>query len=312
MMKIFKIINVLFSLAILFVLVRVALIFAADELKPVIIIVAIILFFVKARIGLEHFVLISHFLSKGFNYLYIKIRGENKTDLIVNLSLVLAALLVIVSLIMFLQKSVKTVVSVSDTTIQEILGVMPATYKNGAINTSAEPVQIPFRTENPIMHKTKGGEYYIFPLAIYEIAGIVAVKNMESMLMLGGADLGPVDIGLVWGKLAEPENYKNIKFASAFRLMMPSVKREINLERDYVQTHFSHNHIIPSNSEILDAVRNLKVNEKVILRGYLVEVKIKTSKLQTVWKSSLRRDDHLFNSGAGCEVFYVTDVLKEI
>ena len=312
MMKIFKIINLLFSLAILFVLVRVALVFAGNEFKPVIIIVAVIFFFVKAKIRLEYFVLISHFLSKGFNYLYIKIRGENKTDFIVNLSLVGAAILVIVSFVISLQKPVKTVVSVSDTTIQEILGVIPATYKDGAIDTATEPLQIPFRTENPIMHKTKEAEYYIFPLAVYEIAGIVAVKNMESMLLLGGVDLGPVDIGMVWGKLAEPENYKNIKFTSAFRMMMPSVEREINLERDYVQTHCSHNHIIPSNSEILDAVRNLKVNEKVILRGYLVEVKIKTSQMQTVWKSSLRRDDHLLNSGAGCEVFYVTDVLREI
>lgn len=307
MAKIFKVIHILLTLLVALIFVYIALLFAAEPFKPFIIIIAIIFFLIRLRVRFKHLVILRNFTLVMSIYIYEKLKGENKTDLIINLFLALSGIILVISMVIFLQPARKTVVSVSDTTIQEILGEIPETYINGVVDTSKEPVQIPLVVGNPIKYNAKGSEYLIYPLAAYEIAGIVAAKNTSSIL--GANALGPVDIGLVWGKLAETEYYRNIKFASAFRLMIPSVKGDLNLGKDYVQTHFSHNHIIPSNEEILDVVKNLSINEKVVMRGYLVEVFLNN---RSIWKSSLKRDDHLLNSGAGCEVFYVTDILREI
>jgi hypothetical protein len=76
---------------------------------------------------------------------------------------------------------------------------------------------------------------------------------------------------------------------------------------DYLQKHSSHNHIIPANDAIKKMVMNLDNDDRVVFEGYLVEV---NSDHINPWRSSLRRDDHLFNSGKGCEIFYVDKVTK--
>ncbi len=320
MIKIFKLfsllikkIPLLIALGVIIFFVFMALQLTGNSMSPGVIIILLIVVFSKLGLKGRNLVFIRNFFIFSGWAVYNKLKGENKTDLIVNLSLLISGVLIIISLFMFLQPKRYAVVSVSDETICEVLGKIPAAYNNGLIDTSLEPAQVLINTKEPIIRNIKDREYYIFPMAIYEIAGVVAVKNTNSLILLGGADLGPVDIGLVWGELTKPENYRHVKVSSAFRLMMPSVGSEVNLTREYIQTHMSHNHIIPANDLILSTVNSLNKNEKVILRGYLVDVRIKHNNgLKSIWKSSLRRDDHLLNSGAGCEVFYVTDVFREV
>lgn len=276
-MKIFNIISNLINLALASVFTYVALIFTHDSLKPIIIIAYIIFVVVRLKISPAHFYIAWDFLSKI----------KNKTDVMVNLLLTASVIFIIITGIMLFQAPKNLIPKV---------------------NIENDPVQIPVTNPKPIIYTANSTQYYIYPLATYEIAGIVCAKNTNSLLGMNA--LGPVDIGLVWGKLAEPENYKHIKCSSAFRMLLKSANQKLNLPDDYFTTHGSHNHIIPANNDIRESAKNLNINDKVILRGYLVDVKDVNGR--SIWKSSLRRDDHLLNSGAGCEVFYVTDILKEI
>lgn len=177
-------------------------------------------------------------------------------------------------------------------------------YKSSTIDLSMDPVQVDCKDVKPFTIKENGKIYNIKPLANYKIIGIVVAKN--TFLFDVTAPIAPVDIGLVWGELAKPENYKHMKFYSNFRLLTYNIPNDFKLSKDVFQTHHSHNHIISATEEVKKKVMSLKMDDIVILKGYLVEVTGKT--LGSPWKSSLRRDDHLFNSGAGCEIFYVEDI----
>jgi len=320
MIRIFKLfsfvvskIRLLIALGFIVFFAVIAMQLTGNSMDPAIIFVLSVVILYKLGLRGKNLVLVVNFLVFLGRKIYEKLKGESSTDLLVNSAMAFSGILVVISIFLILQPKPPIIVSASDETICQVLGDSPAAYVNALVDTSFEPVQLPIQAENPIIHNVKGSEYYIFPLAIYEIAGVVVVKNTNTLAMLGGTDLGPVDIGLAWGELAKPENLKHIKVSSAFRLMMPSVDSEIGLSSDYIGRHMSHNHIIPSNGAILSAVKSLNKNEKVILRGYLVDVRVKDSNgYRSIWKSSLKRDDHLLNSGGGCEVFYVTDLYKEI
>ncbi|MEW5821996.1 MAG: hypothetical protein AB1782_17515 [Cyanobacteriota bacterium] len=180
-------------------------------------------------------------------------------------------------------------------------------FEDAGISLSQDPIQIKNKEKHEFVIKSNNIDFKIKPLARYKIAGIVVVKN--SLLYFDAAkDISPIDIGLVWGDLARPEVYKRMSFYSNFRLMTYSFQSGFSYNRDYILTHSSHNHIIYADNKVKRQIENLKKHNKVILEGYLVEVT--STKLSGPWTSSLRRDDHLLNSGRGCEIFYVEKVVS--
>lgn len=174
------------------------------------------------------------------------------------------------------------------------------------MDTSMEPIQF-YAEEKPefvkIVNKTN---YYIKPLANYKIAGVIIAKN-TFLLFDGARSLAPIDLGLAWGDMAKPENYKKVMFFSGFRILQLFYPPDFPLSADYVNTHQSHNHLIPATDRIKDELMRLNNGQSVVLEGSLVEV---TAAKMPPWRSSLRRDDNLMNSGAGCEIFYVEKVTR--
>lgn len=181
-----------------------------------------------------------------------------------------------------------------------------ALYKiqNLDIDTSMDPIQVNEKGEKFTI-TANGADYNVQPLAKYKIAGTVVVKN-TFMVFDTAKDISPVDIGLVWGDLSKPENYKQMSFFSNFRLMTRTNPKDFPFSDDYIVRHTSHNHIIPANRDIEKQVINLDIDDRIVMEGSLVEVR--SDKFGGPWTSSLRRDDHLFNSGKGCEIFYVEKV----
>ena len=148
--------------------------------------------------------------------------------------------------------------------------------------------------------------YILYPMANYKIAGIVIAKN--TALSDKTSDISPIDVGLAWGKMALPEYNKYRNFHSAGRIMYwDSGMETIPLSKEEYKDNYSHNHLIPANINIQNALMSLKLNEKVYLEGSLVFVH---SKGMVDWNSSLSRTDKGFIgiSGGSCEIFHVTKV----
>ncbi len=74
---------------------------------------------------------------------------------------------------------------------------------------------------------------------------------------------------------------------------------------------FSHTHIVPANRNIMAALLNINLWDKVELEGYLVNMRyVNPRKVEYTSKSSMSRDDSTSgDEGNGsCEQMYVTRV----
>jgi hypothetical protein len=129
------------------------------------------------------------------------------------------------------------------------------------------------------------------------------VVSKETYSSDWNAEISPVDLAIAWGKLTEPENEKYVSFGQRNRWYFYEYKPESPLDNSYILSHSSNNHIIPATENISLALKTISRKEKVMLEGFLVNLK-GTYKGGTVyWNTSLTRKD----SGDGsCELFYVT------
>jgi len=176
----------------------------------------------------------------------------------------------------------------------------------GEIDVSQEPLQIQYTSNEPIIKKNEDGEFTIIPVANYKISAIMVSRKRYH----DGwhAEVAPIDLVLVWGKLAEPEYDKYITYSQSDRWYFYEYKAGCPFNNSLVIPHSANNHIIPADDNIYKAVKTIKKKEKVLLEGYLVNVKGRYKGESFRWNSSLKRTD----SGDGsCEIFYVKKVRIE-
>lgn len=171
------------------------------------------------------------------------------------------------------------------------------------INVSGEPVQILCENVKPIIKQIKNGKYTLFPQANYKFSGIVTSK--EPYWYGWAGKVAPIDLALAWGKLAEPEISRLIKYSQGNRWYYYEYKTGCPVDNLYIMTHSANNHIIPADDNVLKAVKSIKRKEKVVLEGYLVNVKGKYKGEEFWWNTSLSRTD---TGDGACEIFYVMKV----
>ena len=136
------------------------------------------------------------------------------------------------------------------------------------IDPTKMPVVEPITSEKPFII-TKDKDYTLTPIAKYRISGIVVAKN--TTLDDSVRKIGPIDIGLIFGKLAESENQNILSFRSSERYLYPQFNT--NFPLDVACHYWSHNHIIPANNNIFKAANSLENGQAVTFDGYLVIVK---------------------------------------
>jgi len=171
------------------------------------------------------------------------------------------------------------------------------------INTSQDPVQMPYKADDPITREVKNGYLTITPVAEYKISGLVVGKATYSSDWAG--EISPVDLAIAWGKLAEPWANRYITYAQGYRWYFYQCKSGGPFDNYYVLSHSSNNHIIPANENIRRAVKKVKKKHKVVLEGFLVNLKGTYKEQPVTWNTSLSRTD----AGNGsCELFYVSKV----
>jgi hypothetical protein len=174
------------------------------------------------------------------------------------------------------------------------------------IDTSNDPVQALYKSDEPIIREIKNGQFTITPVAEYKISGMVAGKETYSSNWDG--EISPVDLTIVWGKLSEPDYDKYISYSQRNRWYFYQYKPGSPFDNSFVVSHSANNHIIPANENIHEAVRTIKEKDKVVVEGFLVNLKGTYKGQPVTWNTSLSRTD---TGNGSCELFYVSKVRIE-
>lgn len=80
--------------------------------------------------------------------------------------------------------------------------------------------------------------------------------------------ISPLDVGLVWGELAKNNNYQKHNWSINNRVLsIPKSVTNANL-----QDSVANFHLIPYTPQVKSDIKNIKVNDTVLLKGYIVDV----------------------------------------
>ena len=174
------------------------------------------------------------------------------------------------------------------------------------VDTSQDPIQKIYKSDEPIIKEFKNGHFTITSLAKYELSGVVVSKETYSSNWDG--EISPMDLAIVWGNLAEPEYDRFITYNQSNRWYHFKWREGSPVDHSYIISHSSNNHVIPANENIYRAIQTIRKKDRVVLKGLLVNLK-GTYKGQTVtWNTSLSRTD---TGNGSCELFYVSQVRIE-
>jgi len=171
------------------------------------------------------------------------------------------------------------------------------------IDTSQDPIQASYKSDEPIIREIKDGHFTMTPVAEYKISGMVVGKETYSTGWDG--EISPVDLAIVWGKLAESEYDRYISYRQSNRWYFYQYKEGSPFDNSFVISHSANNHIIPANENIHEAVKTIGGKDVVVLEGFLVNIKGTYKGQPVTWNTSLSRKD---TGNGSCELFYVSKV----
>ena len=171
------------------------------------------------------------------------------------------------------------------------------------IDTSRDPIQSSYKSDDHIIREIKNGHFAITPVAEYKISGMVVSKETYSSNWDG--KISPVDLAIAWGKLAEPDWDKYITYSLRNRWYFYQYKPGSPFDHSYVISHSGNHHTIPANENIHEAIKTIIKRDKVVLEGFLVNLKGTYKGQKVTWNTSLSRKD---TGNGSCELFYVSKV----
>ncbi len=174
------------------------------------------------------------------------------------------------------------------------------------IDTSQDPIQKAYKSDQPILKEFNHGHCTMTPLAEYELSGVVVSKETYSSDWDG--EISPIDLAIVWGKLAEPECERFITYSQSYRWYHYKWREGSPVDHSYIISHSSNNHVIPANENICRAIKTIGEKDRVVLKGLLVNVKGRYKDKPVTWNTSLSRTD---TGNGSCELFYVSQVRIE-
>lgn len=187
--------------------------------------------------------------------------------------------------------------------ILPILGCIDFISESGTTNGEnesiySEPLQLPYTGEN--IYK-RIGEYTftLVPVATYQLSAVVICVHYYAADEVD--ELAPVDLCVVWGKMADPAYIHYFTCVQRDRGCYLSAE-ECPLNDAYVDTHFTNIHVIPADDTILKTIQSVTVNQALYLEGFLVNVYYNGA---PIWETSLTRKG---TGDKSCEVLYVTAI----
>lgn len=114
--------------------------------------------------------------------------------------------------------------------------------------------------------------------------------------------VSPLDLGIVWGDLADPEQVADFNFRAGPRVLHVRPGENAAFD-DRLETMITNNHLIPASPDVHAALMAVEPGQRIRLSGYLVEVRGDEIR---PWRSSTRRDDSTIIGG--CEIILVREV----
>jgi hypothetical protein len=168
------------------------------------------------------------------------------------------------------------------------------------IDVGKEPVQDNKIDVKAMVVQKKNYIFTITPKAAYKISGVV--KSVKRYSDDWNSYLSPLDVALVWGRLAEPDMDKYIRYWQEHRWYYYRYEAGTPVSKDYIIKHSSNNHLIPANENIKQALNLIEKGQMIYIDGYLVNVDGGYKNDKYWWRTSLTRDD---TGDGSCEVIYV-------
>jgi hypothetical protein len=154
-----------------------------------------------------------------------------------------------------------------------------------------------------VTRKIENGVLSLTPVAEYKVSGVVVSKKAYG----DGweSQISPVDLAIVWGRLAEPEYDRYIKYWQGNRWYFFRYKEGSPFDHPFVVMHSGNHHMIPENGNVHRALKLIRKKDKVVLEGYLVNVRGTYRGKGVFWNTSLSRSD---TGNGSCELFLVSRV----
>jgi len=165
---------------------------------------------------------------------------------------------------------------------------------------SARPDGSPAQTEIASMRVALGDGFEARLLYGYVLEGRVVTRR--EFRNDPTSAVSPLDLGIVWGELAEPDVVETMGFRALRRAVRYWPGPETVLPANW-EEQVTNNHLVPASQAINDALMAVEVGDNVRISGYLVVV---TGDSIRPWRSSTRRNDNTIIGG--CEIILVTGV----
>jgi len=156
------------------------------------------------------------------------------------------------------------------------------------------PPPIPF--ENPA--------YQLTPVASHSITG--AVLSSKHYRSGEGSAVMPVDLAMAWGPMADPVKYRRLDISQRerFYYWKADAQTLADLGRESIESNTANIHCVPASEEIREALFRIQRDERVTLKGQLVDI----TGPDRNWSTSRSRND----TGPGaCEILLVEEILPE-
>lgn len=168
------------------------------------------------------------------------------------------------------------------------------------VPVSAAPGGLPAQTRVAATRVPLGQGFEAELLYGYALEGLVVTRR--EFRTDATSAVSPLDLGIVWGPLAEPGRAEAISFRAVPRAVRFMPEPGADLPEGW-HDQVTNNHLIPADQRLHEALMAIEVGDRVRLRGYLVVV---TGETIRPWRSSTRRNDSTIIGG--CEIILVTSV----
>lgn len=174
---------------------------------------------------------------------------------------------------------------------------------SGKPSAEPDPEQELIINPDPIIISNDFGKFIITPVAEYSIsARVVSTRSYSDKW---NASLSQVDLALVWGKMSDKSIDEFISYKQRNRWYYYKYSPEFPLDNNYIITHSSNNHIIPSTYNLSLALKEIRKNDLVEIKGFLVKISGFAGKKKVFWGTSTSRKD---NGDRSCELIYAKSI----
>ena len=162
-----------------------------------------------------------------------------------------------------------------------------------------EPVQDNISFEYILPIEGKNGKVDLELLASYEItAEVKSTKDYDDDFT---SQISPRDFALAWGDVNIPSINTYVNYRQNERWYYFTVSSKAPVDAKYIDYYTANTHIIPANDSILNTIKKVHANDRITMKGYLVNAYFSNG----YWKTSLTRSD---TGDGSCEIMYVTDI----